>query len=313
MSRIVGIGANVFDTLIQVPYFPAEDTKLAGSQITLCGGGPCATGLAAASRLGADCAFIGSFADDAGGRFLREDFNRYGVSIVYTETIKGRSSFASYILINEQNASRTCVFDRGDLPPIALNSERKAAVRTADILMVDGNELDAAVAAAKLARESGTAVLYDAGGLYAGVERLLPYADILIPSEEFALGHTGTKNAEEAAGKLMLLYQPAVVVVTQGKEGGLFLTENGGGRYPSFSVHAVDTNGAGDVFHGAFAYAAAEGWTYKDCCVFASAVSAVKCTGFGARQSVPELETVKKFLKERGYDEFEKELDKEVW
>lgn len=312
MSRIVGIGANVFDTLIQTPCFPAEDTKLAVSQITRCGGGPCATGLTAASRLGADCAFIGSFADDAGGRFLREDLKRYGVSAACTETIKGRRSFASYILINERNASRTCVFDRGDLPPLTLNSEGEEAVRAADILMVDGNELEAAAAAARLARESGTAVLYDAGGLYEGVERLLPYADILIPSEEFALGHTGAKTAEEAAERLMLLYHPSVVVVTQGKDGGVFLAEEGGGRYPAFAVRAVDTNGAGDVFHGAFAFAAAEGWEYADCCVFASAVSAIKCTGFGARQSVPGLAAVNKFLKERGYDEFEKKLDKEI-
>ena len=313
MSKIVGIGANVFDTLIQVPCFPLEDAKLAVSRITLCGGGPCATGLVAASRLGADCAFIGGFADDTGGRFLREDFKRYGVSTVYTETIKGRSSFASYILINEQNASRTCVFHKGDMPSLSLSRIQEEAVRTADILMVDGNEMDAALAAARLAGESGTAVVYDAGGLYDGVERLLPYADILIPSEEFALGHTGAKTAEQAAERLMCLYHPSVVVVTQGRDGGVYLTDGKSGRYPAFAVHAVDTNGAGDVFHGAFAFAAAEGCGLESCCIFASAVSAIKCTGFGARQSVPELDTVNKFLKERGYDEFEKKLDKEIW
>ena len=222
---------------------------------------------------------------------------------------EGRTSFSSYILINEQNASRTCVFDKGDVPPLMLNDKQKKAIVEADILMVDGNELDAAVEAAKLARVSGVHVLYDAGGLYDGVERLLPYADILIPSEEFALGHTGAQNAEDAARKLVQMYSPDIVVMTQGKDGGILLSDGNLQRYPSFPVQAVDTNGAGDVFHGAFAFAMAKGLDYYRCCVFSSAVSAVKCTGVGARQSVPDYPAVQRFLKERGYDEFEKELE----
>lgn len=309
MSKIVGIGANVFDTLINVPSYPAEDTKMRSGGIMPCGGGPCATGLVAAAKLGADCAYIGNLADDTGGRFLKADMERYGVSTEYAAIFEGKNSFSSYILINGQNASRTCVFDKGDLPPLILNSAQKAAVKDADILMVDGNDLDAAVEAAKIARENGTRVLYDAGGLYDGVERLLPYADILIPSEEFALGHTGAKNAEDAAKKLSEMYSPDVVVITQGKNGGILLADGNLQRYPSFSVKAVDTNGAGDVFHGAFAFGVAKRLDYFKCCVFSSAVSALKCTGVGARQSVPDLHTVQKFLKESGYDEFEKELE----
>ena len=309
MSRIVGIGANVFDTLINVPSFPTEDTKMQSGGIVLCGGGPCATGLVAAAKLGADCAYIGNLADDAGGKFLKADLERYGVSSEYIEVFEGKNSFFSYILINRQNASRTCVFDKDDLPPLTLNDKQKQAVVAADILMVDGNDLDAAVKGAKIAQENGGKVLYDAGGLYDGVERLLPYADILIPSEEFALGHTGAANVESAAEKLMELYRPDVVVITQGKDGGVLLADGKLQRYPSFSVKAVDTNGAGDVFHGAFAFGITEEFDYMQCCLFSSAVSAIKCTGVGARRSVPDYRTVQNFLKERGYGEFKKELE----
>lgn len=309
MSRIVGIGANVFDTLIHAPFFLNEDTKLESGGIKLCGGGPCATGLVAAAKLGAECAYIGNLANDASGQFLKADLERYGVSSRYIEMFEGRTSFSSYILINEQNASRTCVFYKGDVPPLMLNDAQKKAVVEADILMVDGNELDAAVEAAKLARESGVHVLYDAGGLYDGIERLLPYADILIPSEEFAFGHTGAKNAEHAAKKLSEMYSPDVVVITQGRAGGVLLSDGNLQRYPSFPVQAVDTNGAGDVFHGAFAFGIAKGLDHFQCCVFSSGVSAVKCTGVGARQSAPDYLAVQKFLKEYGYHEFEKELE----
>ncbi len=126
--------------------------------------------------------------------------------------------------------------------------------------------------------------------------------DIMIPSEEFALGHTGCRDAREAAQKLMQTYHPEVVVITRGKQGGILFDGNNLVEYPAFTVTAVDTNGSGDVFHGAFAAAVTMGMDYPKCAVFSSAVSALKCTGMGARESVPDLETTRKFLKENGYE-----------
>ena len=68
------------------------------------------------------------------------------------------------------------------------------------------------------------------------------------------------------------------------------------------SEEIVDTNGSGDVFHGAFAAGLVKGFDFDRCCRFASAVSALKCTGIGARESVPDFDTVKKFLEVNGYD-----------
>ena len=214
----------------------------------------------------------------------------------------GCRSFASVLWLCADKATRTCVFDKGDLPPLQLDAAQKQAIVDASLLMVDGNELEAAAEAAKLAKESGVKVLYDCGGLYPNVEKLLALTDIMIPSEEFAMGHTGCANAEEAAKNLFETYAPEVVVVTQGKEGGILYDGKSVIRYPAFSVKAVDTNGAGDVFHGAFAAAVTMGYAYSKCCLFASAVSALKCTGIGARESAPNLERTKNFLRENGYE-----------
>lgn len=302
MAKIIGIGANVFDTLYNVPTYPAEDTKMRATASKTAGGGPVATGLVAAAKLGAEAAYIGVLSDDNGGKFLKEDFEKYGVATDLIRIKSGYRSFASVLWLCADNATRTCVFDRGDLPPLELDAAQKQAVEDAALLMVDGNELDAAVEAAAYARSKGVKVLYDCGGLYAGVERLLAHTDIMIPSEEFSLGHTGCQTVEEAAKKLFDTYHPEVVVITQGKEGGILYNGKTVTPYPAFSVAAVDTNGAGDVFHGAFAAAVTMGYDYFNCCCFSSAVSALKCTGIGARESVPNLETTRKFLKENGYE-----------
>ena len=124
----------------------------------------------------------------------------------------------------------------------------------------------------------------------------------MIPSEEFSLGHTGCETAEEAAKKLYETYSPEVVVITQGKKGGIIYDGKEIKEYPAFLVDAVDSNGSGDVFHGAFAFCVASGYKYYDACVFSSAVSALKCTKIGARNGVPTYVDTVKFLKERGID-----------
>lgn len=297
--KIVGIGACVMDTLITVPYYPKEDTKLKAVEVRAAGGGPTATGLVAAARLGVETGYIGVLSDDNGGDFLKEDFQRYGVDIRNVKVKSGYRSFTSTIWLAMDNATRTCVFDRGNLPPLQLNGEAIHAIAQADILMIDGNEMDVAEDACLVAKENNTKVLYDCGGLYPGVERLLKLTDVMIPSEEFALGHTGCKTVEEAAVKLYETYHPEVVVITCGKEGGIIYEGTTVEGYPAFLVDAVDTNGSGDVFHGAFAAAMVKGYNYKKCCVFASAVSALKCTGFGARESVPDEQSVHVFLESR--------------
>ncbi len=308
-AEVVGIGANVHDTLLEVPFFPKEDTKLRAENRISCGGGPCATGLVACSKLGADTAFIGNVSDDMSGCFLIGDFKRYGVETRYMREKKGFESFVSYVMLSRENASRTIVFHKGNVPPTVLDDEQKAAIRAAKVLMVDGNDLEAAIEGAKCARESGTTVLYDAGGMYDGVERLLPLCDVIIPSEEFALGITGETTAENAARSLFEKYAPQTVVVTCGKRGGVMCGGDGVKSYEAYKVDAVDSNGAGDVFHGAFAYALLRGFDTFKACKFSSAVSALKCTKVGARAGVPDFTTTIEFLKEHGENEFEKDVE----
>ncbi|MBQ7799370.1 MAG: hypothetical protein IJ370_02645 [Oscillospiraceae bacterium] len=302
MAKIVGIGACVFDTLYNVPTFPKEDTKMRATASKTAGGGPVATGLVAASKLSESAAFIGVLSDDNGGKFLKEDFEKYGVDTSFIEVKSGYRSFASVLWLCADTTTRTCVFDKGNLPALKLSDEQKKAIAEAEILMVDGNEMDAAVEAAGVARENKTKVLYDCGGLYEGVERLLKLTDIMIPSEEFALGHTGEKTAEAAAKKLFEMYNPEIIVITQGKKGGIMYDGKKVTPYPIYPAVVVDSNGSGDVFHGAFAAAVVKGFDFEKCCHFSSAVSGLKCTGVGARESVPSFETTKIYLKENGYE-----------
>ena len=192
------------------------------------------------------------------------------------------------------------MFDKGTLPPFALTETHAAALAGAALLLVDGNELPAAVAAAKIARAHGVPVLYDCGGLYEGVAELLSLTDYMIPSREFALAHTGKATVTEAAKALYNTYSPRLVVITEGKKGGTAYDGERVWEYPATPAVVVDSNGSGDVFHGAFAAGLTRGYAPEKCCLYASAVAALKCTGVGARESIPDHETTIRYLKENG-------------
>jgi sugar/nucleoside kinase (ribokinase family) len=107
--------------------------------------------------------------------------------------------------------------------------------------------------------------------------------DILIPSAEFALGLTKKTTIEAAMYELNEKYTPEILVVTDGSNGGYYWENGTAVHYDSVKVKAVDTNGAGDTFHGAFVTAYCRGKNVTEACRFASNVAGFKCANKGLR------------------------------
>lgn len=282
MKKIVGLGACVYDTLINCTDYPKEDTKYKSNGVFVSGGGPVGNALVVIKKLGLDASVSGLFANDDAGKYLIEDFIKYGVEVNGAVMLDNKTTFKSYIVLAETTKTRTCVFDRGNVPddPTLLDF---SVLDGADILHLDGNYLNCAIEMAKKAKELGVKVSLDAGGLYENIHTLLPFVDVLIPSAEFAMGFTGKTDIPSAIMDLNERYSPEILVVTDGSNGGYYFDNGKVYHYDSIKVNAVDTNGAGDTFHGAFIVAYADGKTIKECCDYASKVAAYKCSNKGAR------------------------------
>ena len=298
--EMVGIGSTVYDTLMRVDHYPEEDTKMQGIETKVQGGGPCATALAAASKLGISAAYMGTVGDDPFGDFMMADLERIKVDTSRVLRISGKISFHAVILLSGATSSRTCVWNRGDVPPPRPEDLDREMLEHAKVLHLDGHMRDAALSAAKICKKAGVKVSLDAGGMLPGIGDLCALADWLIPSEEFALKLTGEKDAREAAKSLYEKFRPEALVITQGVKGGLLMDEKGLRAYRSYKVTAVDTNGCGDTFHGAFAAGKIKGMDNDRACRYASAAAAVKCTRLGARNAMPTDEECRRFLSERG-------------
>ncbi|WP_342799827.1 PfkB family carbohydrate kinase [Methylacidimicrobium tartarophylax] len=161
---------------------------------------------------------------------------------------------------------------------------------TARAMLFDGHEPRISLPMVEEARRRGTSTVLDAGSLHEGTAKLAGVVDYLVASERFAAQATGSTDPEEALRRLAASHP--CVVVTLGERGLLWSSRGKRGRLPAYSIACVDSTGAGDAFHGAFALGVARRMTWEDLLYFASAAGALACTRLGARQGLPSAEEV---------------------
>lgn len=276
------------DYLAVVPHLPESDTKIDMLDFAIQGGGPAATAAVAAARLGARTAYIGQIGDDDFGDFMLREFEREKVDTSRVIRQPGARSQFSFVMVEKSSGKRTIVWTRSQVPPIDPGQLDRDFIASCKVLHVDRHEVSAAKVAAAWTREAGGIVSMDAGTYKPEVEELLPLVDVLITSQAFARQATGETYLARCAKAL--LRGRGAVGVTCGDEGSWFATGEDEFHVPAFAVDVVDTTGAGDVFHGAFAYGLAQGWDAHRCALFSSAVAALKCTKLGGRAGIPTRE-----------------------
>ena len=301
MAEIVGIGTAVFDWMMILDRFPDDDEKMSSRESKTQCGGPCAVAMIAASKLGVSSAWHGKLGDDMYGMIIKANIDKYGVDTSSVSIVPGARSSSCVVLSNQSNGHRACIgggarSESLDLEPEEVDLE---LLKGAKYLHVDGPSLKGAIYAAQKMHEFGGKVSMDLDGEVGAREPLIALADILIPSERSARLLAGTDDIEEAAKIIQDRYHPETLLITMGPEGGIIMQDGEIAHYPAFPVKAIDSNGSGDVFHGAFLAAKVKGFSDMEAARFASATSAIKCTHFGASEGAPSWETVEAFLKER--------------
>lgn len=294
---ISGIGYCSIDYLSIVPHIPVDD-KVEIIRSLIQGGGPAATAIAAAARLGAETAFMSVVGDDESGRKIIDGLAAEGINTSAIMVRKNSESPTAFCWIEQQSGKRSIAWTKGNTVPLAPEELDSDLIKASKVLHLDGHQTQAAIAAAKIARQNGVVVSIDAGTIVPGIDELLAFSDIIIASEKFATRYTGESSLEKAAEKLFHK-DCRFSAVTAGIAGSVGFDGKNIIRCPAFKVDVVDTTGAGDVFHGAFAYKYSVGGTWLECMRFSSAVSALKCTKFGGRTGIPDLKTVEKFLEEK--------------
>ena len=292
---IVGIDMPNVDLAVNLRKFPRPNGGEPIRELSWQGGGKIASGLVASARFGAKCAVIGAVGDDLYGEFCRDDFLRHGIDVSSLFLREGKSTGLAVVLSDEESMGRSICFHPGTAGMVRkeeLDGELLGNCRILYIAMF--NELTAK--AVKLARAKGAKILADADYSQENVGRMIPEIDVFIGSEDMFRRLFPGREDVEACCREIMERGPEIVVFTFGEKGCKGLSADGFFALPAFPVHAVDTVGAGDVYHGAYAAALIRGFSAEKAALYASGVSAIKCTRIGGRAGIPDFQTLERFL-----------------
>ncbi len=297
MVNVICVGVAVIDSIFSVPQIPTSPVKVMAEGYREVGGGMAATGAVAICRLGGDATMWSRVADDDLGRRVIAGLAAEGVATTGIRQFPGHISTRATVLVDPNGERLLASFQDHSLPtdPAWLPLDEIAA---ADAVLVDQHWIDGAAAALSAARTLAVPAVLDCDlAADPAAKDLVRLASHPILSE-VALAQLSGEASLEAGLRAATQLNDSFVGVTAGADGFAWI-EHGGEvqRFPAPVIQVVDTLGAGDVFHGAYALGLAEGMDSTVCARFATAAAVLKCTRPGGREGAPTRAEVADFLR----------------
>jgi sulfofructose kinase len=249
------------------------------------------------ARLGLRAKYIGTLGDDQRGIIQLESLRASGVNLDDIEIRPNCPNQSAYILVDETTGERTVLWHRAECLRIEPESLTPGKIACTRLLHIDGHDTSAVARAAEIARRHQIPVTADVDTIYPGFDRVLPNVDYLVASSEFPSRWTREPDPFRALTTIQNEYGMRVAAMTLGADGSLARVD---GRFlysPGFIVDAIDTTGAGDVFHGAFCYSVIESIPVREALEFSNAMAALNCCAFGARGHIASLAEAQAFAR----------------
>lgn len=297
MTTILTVGVAVIDIVMSIDALPRKAEKYRARDAAIVGGGCAANAAAAVARLGGRALLAARCGQDPIGDMIVAGLEAEGVDCSLVRRIPGgRSSFSS-IYVDAAGERQIVNFRDGALSFDGAWLEGRIPDGV-DAILADTRWPQGAAVAMAVARDRGIPGILDAEAPVREAAEALRLASHAAFSAQGLRDLTGIADLD-AALKAARDETGAFVCVTDGAVGVTFFEDDGLAREPAFAVDVVDTLGAGDVWHGAFALALGEGQGARAAIRFAGAVAALKCTRFGGRTGTPDRAEAEAFLRMR--------------
>lgn len=292
--KILVIGHAAYDITFPLDKFPEENTKTRVENRVECGGGPAFNAAYLLGKWGMDVSFAGIVGNDNFGTKLRKQIQMVGVKTDYLQTTNDFPTTNSFIVANTENGSRTILTYRKEdmkMDDFELNFDP-------DIILVDGQEYDLSV---KFIKKYPKAIsIIDAGKPKENIINLAKMVNYVVCSKHFAETVTNTKITDD--NSMINLYKKMEntflgnIIVTLESKGALYKYNNQIKLMPSLKIKAVDSTGAGDIFHGAFTYAIANDYNLEEAIRISTVAGALSVTKIGSLASMPDKELIKEYI-----------------
>jgi sulfofructose kinase len=294
MAGVVCAGIAVLDQVWELPALPDAPGKYIAGGLRVTGGGMAATAAVAVASLGGSAAWCGRLGADATGEALIGALRGHGVDVSGAAVTPGARTPSSGVLVDAEGERILAVFPGAGLPEDA--PVPPALVERAGAVLADPRWPGGAERLFALARARALPCVLDADIAPREVlRRLAGLADHVVFSQRGLVEFSG--EADPAIGLAAAAAAlEGTVAVTLGAGGSLWWREGRALHLPAPRVAARDTTGCGDVFHGAYALALAEGAPVDVAARFATAAAALKAERGNGWAGMPDRGVVEALL-----------------
>ena len=296
-AGVLSVGVAVLDFVFFVDEMPVRPEKYRARDMAVEGGGCAATSAVAVAVLGGRSLLAARLGQDDVGDRIVEELEGFGVDCRLSRQFTGRRSSVSSVFVDKAG-ERLIMNYRDQQLPAGFDWLPDLSILGVAAVLADTRWAGGAEAAMQVARTAGLPGILDAEKPVREAEQAVRLASHVAFSRTGLIDWTG--HDDLAAGvREVAVETGAVVSVTDGAHGTWFTDGGQEGHVPAFTVEAVDTLGAGDVWHGAFALMLAESAGVESAIRFASAAAANKCSRYGGRAGIPGWAEVEALMAER--------------
>ncbi|TYP76712.1 ribokinase [Paenibacillus methanolicus] len=302
--NLLVIGSLNMDIVVQTARYPLVGETITGENVHFIPGGKGANQAIAAARLGAETAMIGAVGQDAFGENLLHSLEKEGVDVSGIKQVAGVATGVASIYIAEGDNSIVVVPGANNRLEFADIDRNEALLRQADIVLLQLEIPEETVLyAASKAKIFGKTVVLNPAPAKPIPDELFQLADYITPNRTELGRYTGMETDGSSLGFAMQRMKEigeAHIVTTLGSAGSAYIADDGSIQtIPGHKVPVVDTTGAGDCYNAGLAISIATGRSLEEAVNFASLVSALAVTKFGAQAGMPTIAEVRAFEAER--------------
>jgi sugar/nucleoside kinase (ribokinase family) len=283
------VGLVTLDLIYQVEALPTSNQKIVAQDQTIAAGGPATNAAVAFQIMGGTTQLLAALGHHSVGQLIQADLAQQGVKLIDLQADNALPPPLSSIMVTEATGDRAVV-SRNAVKHQAMPTDIPSDVlEDVSIVLIDGHQMAVGLAIAEQAKVKGIPIVVDGGSWKPGFEPVLALADYVIASANFWPPDCHTE--EQVFAYLADLGIPHVAI-THGPDPIQYWIADDKwgdrGALPVPLVKAVDTLGAGDIFHGAFCHLILHN-SFKEALLAAADVAAHACKCFGTRQWIQAL------------------------
>ena len=290
------IGQSAWDITLPTDIYPEENTKLKiGNNKVECGGGSSNNQAYLLGYWNEESYLASPIGNDMYGKRIKEELKSVNVNIDYLKEIDCETT-VSYIIANIKNGTRTIITNKSELMHYDKDDE---ILLKPDCILLDGNSYELAIKTIK--QNNKALVILDAGGLKEGTLKLLEYSDYIVCSHDFARDYSKMDINYEDKDNLIKIYDKiqsdfnGKLIITLEDKGSFVKIKDKYKIIKSIKQKTVDSTGAGDIFHGAFAYFITHNYQLEDAIRMSNIAGALSVRYIGSKKSMPSKEEVLKY------------------